>query len=87
MYGWLEIASTTVTPLASCRGGLTAATPGTRFSSERTSATAVPPPPFTATRIGVSRKGGNSDRRTSSTCRALADVGRICASTEVNLIP
>ena len=36
--------------------------------------------------IGVSRKGGKSARRTSSTWRALADSGSTWASTEVNLI-
>ena len=40
----------------------------------------------TASRIGVSWKGGNSARITSSTWRALALSGSTCASTEVNLI-
>ena len=38
----------------------------------------------TASWIGVSRKGGNSARRTLSTWRALASVGSTCASTDVN---
>ena len=44
------------------------------------------PPPSIASRIGVSRKGGKSERITSSTWRALALSGSTCASTEVNLM-